>query len=63
MIVSIKSLTLDDTNKANTISALASVLPVIEVKSTDALIQLQFLILQPALCKQMPSNSQWNSFC
>ena len=32
----IKSLTLDDTNKANTISALAAVLPVIQVKTSNA---------------------------
>ena len=35
-VVNIKSLTLDDTNKANAISALAAVLPVIQVKADSA---------------------------
>ena len=35
-VVNIKSLTLDDTNKANTIGALAAVLPVIQVKANSA---------------------------
>ncbi|MDC1424417.1 Ig-like domain-containing protein [Gammaproteobacteria bacterium] len=35
-VISKKTLTLDDTNKTNTISALTSILPVIQVKANDA---------------------------
>jgi hypothetical protein len=35
-VISKKTLTLDDTNKVNTISALTSILPVIQVKANDA---------------------------
>ncbi|MDA9094719.1 tandem-95 repeat protein, partial [Gammaproteobacteria bacterium] len=35
-IITIKALTIDDTNKANAIAALAAVLPVIQVKTSDA---------------------------
>ena len=34
-VITLKSLTLDDTNKANTISALAAVLPVVQVKANN----------------------------